>query len=1049
MRRFSIFARLVALVLALGAMMFGTNIYLARQLDQNSAAIEAEAELVEIMTSANDANAAFGDLKHWLTDLAVSLLMNSERNAFDARDRLLTELEALEAYAPDDLQMIRAELDGLMDRSMQAVDAYSEDQRVVGNSLMAVARTHIAAIDEVLRRLVERLEAEALAKSQSAVAGADQAAQQSLILMGLSGAVGLLLTLWIIFSITRPLNSLIGAVHQITDGNLSAAVPEGGRDELGAMSSAVTLLRDNLAEREEMREKQRQSDEALRRTQTQLTNAIETIGEAFSIYDADDRLILSNSRYRAMYKDLDLAIEPGLAFTDLLDAIVASGLVRETGTNAEEWKARRLDMHRNPRSPVEVQRADGGWLRISEHRTEAGETVGVFTDISELKRREAELQELVSEVRTARDEAMRATRAKSEFLANMSHEIRTPMNAVIGMSNLLLESELRPEQRDFCQTINDSAENLLTIINDILDYSKVEAGKLELEKEPFDLRDCIEGALDLVAVAAGNKGIDLAYEIKPGTPEALVSDSTRLRQVLVNLLSNAIKFTNDGEVVLTVSGHEIETGKQGRIAFEVRDTGIGIPADRMDRLFRSFSQVDGSTTRRFGGTGLGLAISQRLISLLGSEVKVSSEVGIGTVFSFELEVELTDALQRPSLTDVLPRLEGKTVLLVDDNETNLRILTELTESWGMRPKGFLDPATALSESADQKLDAVVLDMNMPDMDGLDLAAAIRAHPRMAGIPIILLSSVGTSSDHDRERLDAVAVNAVLPKPIKPSPLINALLSAFSGRPVRVDGRSAKAASKFDATMSEYLPLRILLADDHPTNQKLGLLVLKRLGYRADVAGNGLEVIEALNRQAYDIILMDIEMPEMDGVEATQKILRDWPADERPKIVAMTANAMKGDRERFLAAGMDGYVSKPIRPEALIAALKLAAPNDIAVSPAEGSDMLDPSALASLRDVLGGDDDALAGLIDSYLAEAPKLIKALKEAADSDDLDNFRRAAHTLKSSSRDFGITGLADLSARLEDAAREGRIKGDADTLSQITRLYEGGAKALKAARS
>ena len=294
----------------------------------------------------------------------------------------------------------------------------------------------------------------------------------------------------------------------------------------------------------------------------------------------------------------------------------------------------------------------------------------------------------------------------------------------------------------------------------------------------------------------------------------------------------------------------------------------------------------------------------------------------------------------------------------------------------------------------------------------------------------------------------MAVNAVLPKPIKPSPLINALLSAFSGRPVRVDGRSAKAASKFDATMSEYLPLRILLADDHPTNQKLGLLVLKRLGYRADVAGNGLEVIEALNRQAYDIILMDIEMPEMDGVEATQKILRDWPADERPKIVAMTANAMKGDRERFLAAGMDGYVSKPIRPEALIAALKLAAPNDIAVSPAEGSDMLDPSALASLRDVLGGDDDALAGLIDSYLAEAPKLIEALNEAADSDDLDNFRRAAHTLKSSSRDFGITGLADLSARLEDAAREGRIKGDADTLSQITRLYEGGVKALKAAQ-
>jgi len=1050
-RRFSIFARLVALVLALGAMMFGTNIYLSQQLDRNSTAIEAEAELVRTLTSANNANAAFGDLKYWLTDLAVSLLMNSERNALDARDRLLTELQALEAHVPGGLHVIRAELDGLMDQSMQAVDAYTDNQRVVGNSLMAAARTHIAVIDAALQQLVKGLEADALEKSQQVVASADQAARQSLILMGLSGAVGLLLTLWIIFSITRPLNSLIGAVQQITMGKFSVPVPEGGKDELGAMSDAVLLLRDNLAEREEMREKQRQSDEALRRIQTQLTNAIETISEAFAIHDADDRLILSNSRYRAMYKDLDLAIQPGLKFPDLLDALVAAGLVKGSAAEIADWKSRRLAMHRNPGAPVEMQRADGAWLRISEHRTEAGETVGVYTDITELKRREVELQELVSEVQTARDEAMLATRAKSEFLANMSHEIRTPMNAVIGMSNLLLESELRADQRDFCQTINDSAESLLTIINDILDYSKVEAGKLELESEPFDLRECIEGALDLVAVAAGNKGIDLAYEIKPGTPEAVVSDSTRLRQVLVNLLSNAIKFTSDGEVVLTVSGHEVTAGTLGRIGFEVRDTGIGIPEDRMDRLFRSFSQVDGSTTRRFGGTGLGLAISQRLISLLGSEVKVSSKVGVGTVFSFELEVELTNELQRPSLAAVLPRLDGRAVLVVDDNETNLRILTEMTESWGMRPQAFLDPARAISDSVGAAFDAAILDMNMPGMDGLDLAAALRQRPEMAGMPIVLLSSLGSSGDHNRERLDTAAVNAVLSKPTKPSSLINALLSAFSGKPVRVDGRNPKAASKFDASMSETLPLRILLADDHPTNQKLGLLVLKRLGYRADVAGNGLEVIEALNRQAYDIILMDIEMPEMDGIEATQKIIRDWPADERPKIVAMTANAMKGDRERFLAAGMDGYVSKPIRPEALIEALKLAAPDDSAESSADSPgtlDGFDPSALASLREVLGDDDDALAGLVESYLDEAPKLIQALNQAAASDDLEKFRRAAHTLKSSSRDFGITGLADLSGRLEDAARDGLIEGDADTLARVAQLFEDGTTALKAAQ-
>jgi signal transduction histidine kinase/CheY-like chemotaxis protein/HAMP domain-containing protein len=1040
MRRLSIAARLFLLAGVLIAVLIATNSSMSGQLSRNAEAVEAEVAFVEVLTLANDANASYGDLKHWLTDLAVSLLMNSEREALAARDRLSAQLDELQRHASEDVLEIRQELDGLMAQALRAVDAYSDEERVLGNSLMAEARNHIRTIDDAFDSLVAKLEAEAQARGAAALAGAERAVRMSWFTVLLGSVAGLAAALVVVSSINRPLARLAHATDAISSGNLDVDIPESGRDEIGKMAHTLRLFRDNLAEREALAARQRASEEALKKTQTQLAAAIESISEGFVLYDSDERLVMSNSRFRDMYGGLGIPIEPGVSFSALLDAIVARNLVAIDEGRAADWKRDRLARHRNPGDPFEHQRKDGRWLRISERRTESGELVGIYTDITELKARETELRGLVDQLREARDTAEQATRAKSEFLATMSHEIRTPMNAIIGMSNLLMDTRLSDEQRDFCDTINASAENLLTIINDILDYSKVEAGKLELETEPFDLRECIEGAVDLVAFSAGRKGIDLAYFVEPGTPGALISDSTRLRQVLVNLLSNAVKFTEKGEVVLRVSGSMAPDGDSATLDFDVRDTGIGIAEGRMHRLFQSFSQVDGSTTRRFGGTGLGLAISQKLVGLLGGKISVASEEGVGSSFSFSLTLPVAKNLRRVQLSAARPELGGKRVLIVDDNGTNREILEKLAESWSLVPTAYETPQAALDAlEVGASFDIGIIDMNMPDMDGIALARRIRERLSRTTLPLILLSSVGREAAHDPGGLEAAQFEAVMSKPIKPSPLLNALLSTFAGQPVRVLYHSERNKTSFDSQLAEKHPLRILLADDNPTNQKLGLLVLKRLGYRADIAGNGLEVIEALERQDYDVVLMDIEMPELDGVEATKRIRATVPPEKRPRIVAVTANAMAGDRERFLAAGMDDYISKPIRVEALVDTL-VAVSEGAAAEPETSKDQagtIDTASLDMLLDVVGGDRESLVELTESFLATGPDLIGQLQAAAGNDDLAEFRRAVHTLKSSANDFGALTLADTCARLEAAAKtEGRI-GTNEDVSRVVALY------------
>ncbi|WP_413873885.1 response regulator [Albidovulum sp.] len=1047
MARYSILLRLVLLSGVLLAFLLATNAFLSSRLARNATAISDGAAAIQTLTRANAASTHFGEMKYWLSDLSVSLLVRSERNARAARAALDDELSALDSIAPQRVAIIRAETAALFQQSMLAVDAYTNDQRVIGNSLVAKGQEHIRRVDDQLVALVAELETQAKAKSDAAHSEAVSAVDLSKWIVVAAGIVGLLLTLVIVGSITSPLRQLLHAMEEITGGNLAARLPDAGSDEIGAMGRTLGLFRDSLAERERLAALREEADRQVLRMKTQLTEAIEAISEGFALFDADDRLVICNQRYKDMYSRIGLTLTPGVAFRDIAALVAVSDIVADE--TPETWVERRIEQHLHPQGPFEQRRTDGTWMQISERPTEAGGIVGVFTDITEVKAREAKLQELVESLAEARDMAQRATVAKSQFLANMSHEIRTPMNGVIGMSNLLMDTGLSPEQMEYARTVNESAESLLTVINDILDYSKVEAGKLELERLPFNLRDCVEGALDLVAMAAARKGLDLAYFIEPGVPDTIISDPTRLRQVLLNLLNNALKFTEKGEVVLTVA-RDAGTVAPGdcRLLVSVRDTGIGIPADRQAALFQSFTQADATTTRRYGGTGLGLAISQRLVDLMGGRVWLESTEGLGTTFHFTITAPEGEPIGATGLDAARPDLEGKRVLIVDDNATNRHLLARLTAGWSMVPVEVERPEMAVATLATARFAVAILDMHMPGMDGVDLARAIRQTEAGRGLPLVLLSSLGQVSDHSRDELDEIGFAEVLSKPVKPSPLLNALVSIFAGRPVRVIDRAERKRPTFDASLAERLPLRILLADDHPTNQKLGRTILKRLGYASDLAGNGIEAVEAVARQPYDLVLMDIEMPEMDGVEATRRILAAHPEGKRPRIIAVTANAMEGDRERFIEAGMSGYVSKPIRVPDLVEALTACfgrKTQEEANLPRNGTDEpFDATAMARLLDTIGGDREALAELVESFLEEGPALIDRIGRAAVAGDAEALRQAAHTMKSSAADFGAMPLSRLCATLETQGRSGRTEGAEALAAEAAASYRAAAAAL-----
>jgi signal transduction histidine kinase/CheY-like chemotaxis protein/HAMP domain-containing protein len=871
-------ARVAALTAAGLISLILSSIFLTQAL-YRSADRTAEAKaLFDLAGTAAAAHVSFGELRYWLTDLSVSLLMNSQRNAEQARERLMVHMDQLAKSSPETVREIRSEVGAYVKTALEAADSYTQDNRIIGNALLAEARTHSTNVDAALNKLVADASARAEAARDEAVRQTQETARSAAILVAVVVLIGSVLTILVLRSIIGPLRRLNRVIGELTEGRYDVEIPVEGGDELGAIARTLELFRASAIER------QRLEEEAERQRRT-IATAFETISDGFVLFGPDDRILLANSKYCEIFSDHERSALIGQRFEDILQRRLASGQVDLEGEHPEEWIARNLRIHRDPAGYVREWRYGDRWVRVSKRRTPDGGTVAVYTDITELKLRQAELERAKSNAETANE-------AKSRFLASMSHELRTPLNAIIGYSEMLIEEAADQQSEQFVpelEKIMGAGRHLLALINDILDLSKIEANKMELFLETFDVAELLRDVQATVTPLMSKNRNSFVADLD-GELGSMHSDQTKLRQNLFNLLSNAAKFTEAGRVTLTVRRHRRPDGDW--LVFKVSDTGIGMTPQQQERLFNAFTQADASTTRTYGGTGLGLSITRSFCRMIGGRVSVESEFGRGSTFTMEIPAKCEESAQERQPTEPLPPVSAdKTVLIIDDEAAAREVIAKALAEAGLASIEAASGAEGLAAARTHRPAAIILDIIMPHQDGWSVLRALKNDPELCEIPVILATILA-----DRELGLSLGAVEYLTKPIDIDRLV----------------RTIEACG--DGTRD------VLIIDDDEASRDFLRRILVKKNWQVHEASDGRRGLELMKALSPRLVLLDLLMPEMDGFETLNEMQQIPELQNIPVVVVtskdLSAKELKWLRDRAVAVVTKGANSRSQLVEAL-------------------------------------------------------------------------------------------------------------------------------------